>query len=287
MPYLASLLIWNTVTLSAYLSVIRRIAPHPSTIWLTLAFPGTFQNFFHGQNGFLSASLIGGGLLLLDSFPVLGGLLLGLVSYKLQLAVLIPIALIAGRRWQALAAAAASALTLALASFLVFGQGVWIAFLKNLSLPMQLVKLGALPVYKMATVFAATLLLGGSSLLAGILQGLVMLAVAAVVIWTWSRPGIPLARRASVLVLGILLFTPFTFEYDLTLLVLPLAWLAWEGYTQGWPAKMQGFLFLGWLMPIIAPLLAKMTYLQVGPMILAALIIFTLGLPPQKKWSST
>ncbi len=282
MPYLASLLIWNTTTLCGYLLVIRRIAPHPSTIWLALAFPGTFQNFFHGQNGFLSASLIGGGLLLLDAFPVLGGSLLGLVSYKPQLAVLIPIALIAGRRWQALAAAAASAITLALASFLVFGQEVWLAFMKNLSLPMQLVKLGALPGYKMATVFSATLLLGGSSLLAGILQGLVMLVVAAVVIRTWSRPGIPLAQRASVLVLGILLFTPFTFEYDLALLALPLAWLAWEGYTQGWPARMQGFLFLGWLMPIIAPLLAKMTHLQVGPMILAALIIFTLGLPRQK-----
>ena len=59
-----------------------------------------------------------------------------------------------------------------------------------------------------------------------------MLAVAAMVIWTWSRQGIPLARRASVLVLGILLFTPFAFEYDLALLALPLAWLAWEWYTE-------------------------------------------------------
>lgn len=282
MPYLASLLIWNTITLSGYLLVIRRIAPHPYTIWLTLAFPATFQNFFHGQNGFMSASLIGGGLLLLDSFPVFGGLLLGLVSYKPQLAVLIPIALIAGRRWKALAAAAASAMTLAIASFLVFGPEAWIAFINNISLPMKLVKLGALPGHKMATVFSATMLLGGSSLLASILQGAVMLAVAAVVIWTWSRQGIPPAPRASVLVLGILLFTPFTFEYDLALLALPLAWLAWGGYTQGWPARMQGLLFLGWLMPIITPILAKLTYLQVGPMILAALMILTLYLPPQK-----
>ena len=282
MPYLASLLIWITITLSAYLLVIRRIAPHPYTIWLTLAFPGTFQNFFHGQNGFLSGSLIGGGLLLLDSFPVLGGLLLGLVSYKPQLAVLIPIALIAGRRWKALAAAAASAITLAIASLLVFGPEVWTAFINNLSLPMKLVELGALPGHKMATVFSATLLLGGSSWLASVLQGLVMLAVAAGVIWTWSRQGTHLAQRASILVLGILLFTPFTFEYDLALLALPLAWLAWEGYTQGWPARMQGLLFLGWLMPIIAPLFAKLTYLQVGPIVLAALIIRTLSLPPQK-----
>jgi alpha-1,2-mannosyltransferase len=285
LPYLASLVIWHTITLSGYLFVIRRIATHPSTIWLTLSFPATFQNFIHGQNGFMSASLIGGGLLLLDSSPVLGGLLLGIVSYKPQLAALIPIALIAGRRWKALAAAAASAIILALASLLVFGLEVWITFIKNLSLPIKLVKLGALPVYKMPTVFSATLVLSGSSLLASILQGMVMLAVAATIIWTWSRQGIPLARRASVLVLGILLFTPFAFDYDLTLLALPLAWLAWEGYTEGWPARMQGLLFLGWLMPIIAPLLAKLTHLQVGPMILAVLLIFALGLSPNKTGS--
>ena len=77
LPYLASLVAWLLVTLSNYLLVIRRIAPHPLTPWLALAFPGTFQNFIQGQNGFLSAALLGGGLVILDRFPLTGGMLLG------------------------------------------------------------------------------------------------------------------------------------------------------------------------------------------------------------------
>ncbi len=108
LPYLASLAIWLAVTISPYLLVLRRIAPHPLTIWLALAYPGTFENFFHGQNGFLTTALIGWGLLLLDHSPLVGGFLLGLVSFKPHLMVLVPLALLAGRRWKALAALLAS-----------------------------------------------------------------------------------------------------------------------------------------------------------------------------------
>jgi hypothetical protein len=51
LPYLVSLVLWLTATLTAFLAVLRRIAPHPLTLWLALAFPGTFQNFFHGLGG--------------------------------------------------------------------------------------------------------------------------------------------------------------------------------------------------------------------------------------------
>jgi len=69
LPYLVSLGLWLAATLTAFLTVVRRIAPHPLTPWLALAFPGTFQNFFNGQNGFLSTALLGGGLYLLNQSP--------------------------------------------------------------------------------------------------------------------------------------------------------------------------------------------------------------------------
>ena len=58
--------------------------------------------------------------------------------------------------------------------------------------------------------------------------------------------------RHSGLVLGILLFTPYSFSYDLVLLAIPLAWLGWEGYTKEWLPGEQLFLALGWTMPFIA-----------------------------------
>ena len=121
------------MTLAGYLLIVRRIAPHHLIIWWALAFPGAFQNFGYGQNGFLSVILLGGGLLLLESNPFLGGLLLGLFSYKPHLAVLVPLALLAGRRWRALAGLLTGALGLALASLWVFGPDIWRVFLGSLN----------------------------------------------------------------------------------------------------------------------------------------------------------
>ena len=146
MPYLAALFAWLAVTLSGYLLVLRRIAPHPLTIWLALAFPGTCQNFFHGQNGFLSAALIGGGLLLLEAHPLIGGVLLGLMSYKPHLMPLIILALVAGRYWKALTAMLISAAGLVLVSLMIFDVKVWIAFWRNIPLPMKLIEQKVIPV---------------------------------------------------------------------------------------------------------------------------------------------
>ena len=74
LPYLASLGVWLAATLIAFLTVVRRIAPHPLTPWLALAFPGTFQNFFNGQNGFLSTALLGGGLIPVEPISLGGGI---------------------------------------------------------------------------------------------------------------------------------------------------------------------------------------------------------------------
>ena len=123
LPYLVSLCVWLATTLIAFVAVVRRIAPHPLTPWLALAFPGAFQNFFNGQNGFLSTALLGSGLLLLNQSPWVAGFLLGLVSYKPHLFALVPVALLAARRWQALVAALVTALLLALASFLALRPG--------------------------------------------------------------------------------------------------------------------------------------------------------------------
>jgi len=274
LPYFVALAIWLISTFSIYLGTIRRIAPAPQTIWLTLAFPGAFQNVLHGQNGFLSAFFLGGGLFLVDRFPFLGGSLLGLLSYKPQMATLVPIALIAGRRWKALAGACFSASTLALASRLILGEGVWAAFWHNIPFARKLAESGALPIFKMGTVYNAVLLAGGSYEGARILQAIVMVAAVAVVFWVWWRD-VSLPIRASVLVLGTLLFTPYALPYEFVLIALPLAWLGWEGHTKGWLPAEQPLLLLGWLLPLLIPALGK-THLQLAPLVLVALIVIAL-----------
>jgi hypothetical protein len=273
LPYYVSLLIWLSITLSGALLVLRRISPHPATMKLAFAFPGTFQNFMQGQNGFLSACFLGGGLLLLDRFPFVGGFLLGLMSYKPHLAVLIPIALIGGKKWKALSGAAVATASMVFLSALVFGLEIWITFWKYLFLvPPKLLDIAALwP--KMVTTFIAVRLLGGSIGIAWVLQGVVMGAAAGAVfrVW-WRKASYPIC--ASTLVLGTLLATPYAFDYDLFILSLPIAWMGWEGNKSGWRPEEKFILLVSWLSPFIIPPLARATGFQLGPIIFAAFLIF-------------
>jgi hypothetical protein len=100
-----------------------------------------------------------------------------------------------------------------------------------------------------------------------------MLASIILVSWGWLRISSP-AFRGALLTLAILLCTPYAFDYDLAVLALPLAWLSWEAHVEGWimPGE-QVILLIGWLMPIIAPIIAKATNLQFGPIILITLIV--------------
>jgi hypothetical protein len=281
LPYFMALMVWVAATLTGYLWAVRRIAPHPLATWLALAFPGAFENFRYGQNGFLSAALIGGGLLLLDSSPIIAGILIGMLSYKPHLMILIAVALAAGRRWKALGAAAASAAALALTSLLILGQPAWAAFFQNAPSIMKLVEEGALPFDKMVTVFSALYSSGAGFQVALWVHFAVMLLVMAAVFLVW-RQGRPLAVRASVLVIGILLFTPYAFSYDLCILAMPLAWLGWQGYQKGWLPGEQALLALGWSLPFLGlilavPPLAKVKYLRLlPPVILGALIILAI-----------
>jgi hypothetical protein len=75
---------------AAYIAVMRAIVGRPFGLLLAAAFPVVFTNTLVGQNGFLTASLIGGTLYLLPTRPVLAGICLGLLSYKPQYGLLFP-----------------------------------------------------------------------------------------------------------------------------------------------------------------------------------------------------
>lgn len=275
LPYLASAAVWLGATMTGYLLVIYCIAPHPSTLLLALAFPGTFQNFFQGQNGFLSATFLGLGLLLLDRRPFVGGLTLGLLSFKPQFMVLIPLALAAGKRWQALAGVIAGAAGLAVISGLVLGFDTWTAFWNNLYSARRVLEQGYVPWFKMPTTFVAVNMLGGGLRLAQVLQVIVagLAAAAVLLLWAWDAP---LPIRGASLCLGILLASPYAYDYDLAILALPIAWLAWDGVNKGWRQGEQTILVLAWLTPLFAPFIAQLTKLQLGPLVFLAFLFLLL-----------
>jgi hypothetical protein len=250
-PYLAALALWLGLTLLAYLAIVYRIAPHRMTPLLALLFPGAADVLFSGQNGFLSAALLGGGLLLLERRPWLAGLLIGLLSYKPHLGALIPVALIAGGHWRAFAAAAITTVAFAGLSAAVFGLEPWLAFLDATPLARDVVEQGQSPWYKMPTVFAAARMLGLGIAAAWVVQGGAALAAAVLVFKMWRR-NLPLALRASILVLATAFATPYAQFYDMAILALPGAWLAWEAWRGHWLAGERAALLVLWIAPLLA-----------------------------------
>jgi arabinofuranan 3-O-arabinosyltransferase len=200
---------------------------------LAAAFPAVLPNFIVGQNGFLTASLIGGALFLLETNPISAGILLGLLTYKPHLGLLIPIALAAGGYWRTFFTAALVAAVIAGASWLVFGAEAWQAFLGNIGHTSQaFLSEGWADWSKLQTAFGLTRTLGGSETLAWTVQAVVSLAAAILVAIVW-RSKTPYDLKAAALGVGVLLATPYLYTYDLVVLAVPLAFLLRFGTARG------------------------------------------------------
>ena len=270
LPYLAAYFLWALSTLVLLAIVVRRFAPSPYTLPLLVTFTGTFFNFFHGQNGFLTAALFGGGMLLLRERPIVAGILLGLMSYKPQFGLLIPIALIAGRQWTAFTAAALSTLALGAASWAVLGGEVWLAFWKNLPFVQEILAQGRLPWPKIPSVFVALRTLGLPINAAYAGQGMAAVFVAVTIAYIWRQQG---ATRVAIatLIAGTPLMSPYVFDYDLALLAVPIAILAWDGVERGWHPGEREILILAFFTPALVSSIAYTITLQLGPLFLLAL----------------
>ena len=224
LPYLPSLLLWTLSTLAAYAAVNAAIIGRPAgAIWMS-ATTATVICFWLGQNGLLSAALLGAGLLLIPTRPLLAGVALGLLSYKPHMGLLIPFALAAAGLWRTLAAAALTAVAFALASLAVFGLDAWTAALDGMTRFSQFMLHTYPTPERLQTLFGALRTIGAPIGLALTLQTvLAVIAIGAVVV-VW-RSAAPYRLKAAMLAACLVLPTPYLFVYDMTLLTIAQAFL--------------------------------------------------------------
>ena len=265
-PYLPALGLWVSTTFLAYLSALWRLLPEPRAILPMVAFPGVFLNLGHGQNAFLTAALLGWGLILLPRRPWLAGALMGIQIYKPQLGILLPVALVAAGHWRALGGAMVSALALIALSLGLWGTEVWWAFLAKTDYARLVLEEGLVAWPKMITTFAAARMLGATTDLAWMLQTTSGLLAALAVAWVWSRPLRPQSQgcRIAALIAGTMLAAPLALDYEATLLGLAIAVLVAEGRQQGFLCWEISLLAFAWLSPIAWRPLAYLTALPLG-----------------------
>lgn len=216
LPYGWALVLWWCLGLALYLTVAARDAHDwQSLLFLTVS-PAVAMNLFTGQNGFISAALIIGGLSQLEKRPWLAGLLIGLLAFKPQLGLLLPLMLLAGRHWRALFAASATTLALVGASMLIDGVAAWKAYVE-IALPVQnQVMTGGSGIFPwmMPTPFMNARIAGFDGTTAMWVQAPVTLMMAALVVWTYARQRDPLLSQA-VLLTAMMLASPYAFNYDM------------------------------------------------------------------------
>jgi len=224
LPYLVALGVFEAVTLAFFLLVASRIMGDRVVFLALFAFPPLLWNIGLGQNAFLTAGLFGAGTLLVDRRPITAGLIFGALCYKPHFGLLIPIALAAGGRWRAFAAAFAAALALCVASLILFGWQTWHDFLAAAVASPGVYESGRVTLAGFVTPFGAARLLSGSPAIGYVFQAGVTLAAGALVAVVWRRD-LPLPIRAAALAAATLAAVPLALFYDLMLAAVAGMWL--------------------------------------------------------------
>jgi len=280
MPYAAAYVLWTFGTFPAYLAAVRAIIGERAGYLLAAAFPAVLCNFVVGQNGFLSAGLLGGALVAMQRRPLLAGVLLGLLTYKPHLGILIPIALVAGGYWRVACTAGSVAMLMALASWTAFGTGTWAAFVGNIGHTSQaFLSDGWADWSKLQTTFGLVRTLGGTEPLAWSVQAAVALIAAGAVAALW-RSEAPYEIKAAALGIAALLATPYLYTYDLVVLVVPLAFLFRLGRARGFLAHELAAIGLACLLVLIFPFVQAPVGL--AAILLVAGLIARRALSPQR-----
>jgi glycosyl transferase family 87 len=276
-PYATAFIGWAVASLVPYLAVMRAIVGRPFGLLLGAAFPVVLTNTLVGQNGFLTASLIGGTLFLLPTRPILAGICLGLLSYKPQYGLLFPLVLIAASQWTVFVTAGVVAVAMALVSWLAFGTESWQAFFHWMPMFSQaFLTEGRAPWGKMQSIFAVVRYFGGTEQLAWVFQWIMSAAVAVLLALMWrSRIGYPL--KAAALAAGTLLITPYLFLYDLMVLAIAVAFLVRIGLRRGFARYELPALGLAAALLFFYPLVGASTGF-VATLIVAGLIAGRCGL---------
>jgi alpha-1,2-mannosyltransferase len=292
LPFVASYLAFQLVSaalLAAALSLDSdRSSAKARVICAALVCPAASVNIAAGQNAFLTAALLIAGLRALRTMPVVGGALLGVLTFKPQFWLLVPIALIAGREWRALAWSVAAAAVLAGISAVVFGIEVWPRWL-DLALATYAVPNAKWIEYGRIwgdSVYACLVAGGASETIANAAQVAAALLAGGATYRAFRLP-LPLDHKTAILLAGTILAAPHSSLHDTVLLALAAILWTSEGGGDGasiwkWPLALSL-----WLAPLFNPPLISSVGRFTPILIIAFMGVVIIGRAPSAVASET
>jgi arabinofuranan 3-O-arabinosyltransferase len=275
LPYLPGLAPWLAAGWFAFYRALWMALPGREALLLAFATPAVFINAYGGQNGTWTAAFIGGGLCMIERRPFVAGMLFGLMIYKPHLALLIPVALLAGRQWSAIAGSMVSACTLVLVSVMLFGTEVWREYAQFAAhLRYTILEDGSGVWHRMVSVFVFARRLGADVSTAYAVQAAMGLIAAGLVAFAWLRNA-PMPLKSAVLILGTFLVTPYLQDYDLVLGAFVVVWLMRPEMLAHYSERAaQIACGLVLTLPLLASVLGNTTGLAFGPLfVLPAFIL--------------
>ncbi len=268
LPFEPAFWVWTLAALGFAVAALRLAGLGWLVILAGLASPAALWNLQLGQFGIISGAALVAGLLLLETRPFVAGALLGLLAVKPQPGLLAPVALLAARRWRALAASALAGAVLCVASLAILGAPVWVAYFSSglraagqtLDAPLALAasyQQFGVSVFWMLRSFGFGL---------GLSHALQLLAALAAVMACWRvwRAGISLQNRAAIVVFLSLFVTPYGFTDDMVAFSFALAWGA---QARGWKLDLGDALL--WLWPALCPVMFTLTGWELTPLAVA------------------
>lgn len=269
LSFAVGFLAFTAANLAALAAIASRLLPFPGLVgWAALfGAPVMAASIVQGQNGpFFAACLIGGFMARNRGQFWLSAVLFAVVMAKPQYGVLVPVALIALRDWQAILRTAVAGSAFAALTTIALGPAIWASFLGNtpmLSLTLTETELLA----QMPTIWAALSLSGLAPGAAGMVHVLGAFVAIAIVWRLWADPAAQDDIRLASLLLGTLAISPYGFQYDMILTLAGTLLLIRHARVTGVGPLEKLVLAAMWLAPAVFPALALATGIHIGPVI--------------------
>ncbi len=252
LPYLPAYFAWLVANTALLGGVLHRLWRNKAALILALTSLAAFQGWITGQTGLLTAALITTAAAFADRRPVIAGIAAGILTFKPQLGLLIPIAFAAAGCWRAFAVAAFTGVAFAAVSFAAFGTETWLAFFDAIRAHGDRMQSAAFPHHKIISPYGGLKMLGASNLLALSVHGLSTLALAGFVFHIWRR-STEWDLRTIALCAAIPLATPYALYYELPILIAPLFLVARRATLTTWLKGEKIAIMALWLAPIALP----------------------------------